>query len=648
MTQDNAEYAKHPAWGLHILSDITKDLKSNNDKLPPVLNTDTVSEIESTVKGDKKHPVGFSRLYNKNLTAIYSQLQQEDATSDNGEGFWIKIPSQEHDSEHFEENVEKLKALSHPNWCTKSANAEPYLEEGDFHIYMVDGKPKVGIRFKNEQIEEIQGAKNNSEVPALYAEEVSEYTKINGYTGCEKDIEKGLESKEIFLKTKEELKEAIENNDVEAIFNHPSFDFGAKKLENGRYELEEYHSPKGNFSFSDLGINENELFKNVEKINGDADFFGTEVHSLSNLKSVSGNLTLSWSSVQDFGSLKEIGGNLDLSSTKITSLVGIEKIVGNLDCIDSLASKPVFDLASLKYLGGYLSVDDQEVIGGDNLEYFGAGVDSDYDGEILEEELNIRVVKNRIKNAKVDGERQKIFEALDIECKKLKNGKLAISQYPGPILRGISAEKLGIDEEELFKDVYAILGDVKFSDKTPINWAEFDKQKSPNAQLVKDAYNSLGFSYFEPSKNADLSKLKDLRVIKGNVYASSCDSVNLGNVQKIKGDAHLDYVKKINLGELRETEGSLDCSYSNLINLRKFQKAGKDVLLYHTKPIKRTYNLRDVGRNLNIQGTDINNSDYLKSVGGKIFMDDYSFEAMQKQLKAKGLDGYDKIELSKS
>ena len=44
---------------------------------------------------------------------------------------------------------------------TKSKNAEPYLSEGDFHIYLDEGKPRLGVRFDGDEIVEIQGQENN-------------------------------------------------------------------------------------------------------------------------------------------------------------------------------------------------------------------------------------------------------------------------------------------------------------------------------------------------------------------------------------------------------------------------------------------------------------------------------------------------------
>ena len=74
----------------------------------------------------------------------------------------------ENDPENFEANVEKLKTLSHKNWCTKSFNAEPYLSQGDFHVYLENGEPKLGIRFIGSKIQEIQGEQNNGQIPLKY------------------------------------------------------------------------------------------------------------------------------------------------------------------------------------------------------------------------------------------------------------------------------------------------------------------------------------------------------------------------------------------------------------------------------------------------------------------------------------------------
>ena len=89
------------------------------------------------------------------------------------------IPSEEHDPENFEANVEKLKALSYKTWCTKSFNAKPYLTKGDFHIYLEDGEPKLGVRFVNDKIQEIQSEKNNGKFPIGYFDILQKHISEN-------------------------------------------------------------------------------------------------------------------------------------------------------------------------------------------------------------------------------------------------------------------------------------------------------------------------------------------------------------------------------------------------------------------------------------------------------------------------------------
>ncbi len=60
------------------------------------------------------------------------------------------LTSKQNDPVHFSSNVEKLKSLSHKSRCTKSYNAEPYLSKGDFHIYIENDEPKLGVRFEND------------------------------------------------------------------------------------------------------------------------------------------------------------------------------------------------------------------------------------------------------------------------------------------------------------------------------------------------------------------------------------------------------------------------------------------------------------------------------------------------------------------
>ena len=153
---------------LIILAAGAKDLKPNNDTIPPVLNkgvlAQTVTELETRLKDNPKENFDFNKMYQNNLRTEYL----EDSSTGETMTGWVVIPSKINDPENFEKNVEKLKTLSHNNWCTKSFNAEPYLSEGDFHVYLENGQPKLGVRFVGDKVQEIQGEKNNGKIPQKY------------------------------------------------------------------------------------------------------------------------------------------------------------------------------------------------------------------------------------------------------------------------------------------------------------------------------------------------------------------------------------------------------------------------------------------------------------------------------------------------
>ena len=175
--QENDGYTN--AMSLLILDAVTKDLKPDNDTIPPVLNkgvlADCIAELDKNTKEVPKYQFNLNKIYKTKLQSYYL----DDTQTRPGETStkWVKIPSKSHDPEHFDENVEKLKTLSYKTWCTKSFNAEPYLEEGDFHIYLENGQPKVGVRFVNDKIQEIQGEANNGKVPLKYLSTVEEHIK---------------------------------------------------------------------------------------------------------------------------------------------------------------------------------------------------------------------------------------------------------------------------------------------------------------------------------------------------------------------------------------------------------------------------------------------------------------------------------------
>ena len=90
-------------------------------------------------------------------------------------------------------------------------------------------------------------------------------------------------------------------------------------------------------SFSDIGIDENEMFKSVDMIEGNADFTHSALTSLWNLEIINGDVNFAFSSIKDLGKLEHIGGDVNFEYSKIS------------------------DLKNLKYIGGYILSDNSEL-----------------------------------------------------------------------------------------------------------------------------------------------------------------------------------------------------------------------------------------------------------------------------------------------
>lgn len=495
LADKNGAYFENKPLQLLILSSITNGLKKDNDKTPPVLNGGALAKsiefIEQELEKNPKSKFNFLKIYNSKLQEIYASISYDNS---NEKGNWVVIPSFEHDKENFHSNVEKLKALSHPNWCTASTQAEPYLKNGDFHIYMVDGKPKVGIRFEDDNIVEIQGQRNNSHIPLLYSEEIKDYTQKNGLKGLEDSIQNAVETAKRFTPLKDKIKSLMEKKDYEAIFNCPEFNCEAQTLDSGKLKVKR-------FIFDDLeffGINPNELMSAVEIVDGDLNLEFSGVTRLESLKEVKGNLDLSNSSIKNTGSLQKVRGELKIDSTKTE--------IGDNLCI---VGKRVFD------------------------------VNDPYGYESY---LDARVLINRVLKAK---NKKEIFEALGIKVKELDDGTLKISSYnPSELekfalLRSYTSdpfETIGMSEEDLLDGVSVIVGDLNLEESS-IETLKTVKKVGGDVNLKKSNLISLG----------------SLGLIKGNLLAEGSSLRSLGNLQVVGKNAHLSntaikstrYLKKV-------------------------------------------------------------------------------------------------------
>ena len=386
--QENDGYTN--AMSLLILDAVTKDLKPDNDTIPPVLNkgvlADCIAELDKNTKEVPKYQFNLNKIYKTKLQSYYL----DDTQTRPGETStkWVKIPSKSHDPEHFDENVEKLKTLSYKTWCTKSFNAEPYLEEGDFHIYLENGQPKVGVRFVNDKIQEIQGEANNGKVPLKYLSTVQEHIKEDDLrltSNVRSEIQDAKELEKEVIRIKSDLKEAIESNDAARIYEYFGVEVEADK--SGLLTISEYRQPLSDITYSDIGIDENKLFERVKTIKGNADFSDSLITDLGNLKLIGGNANFRYSQVIDLGQLKSIGGNVRFSNSQVSNLGNLESIgrdawfsnsqvrnLGNLKSIGRdvwFTNSQVRNLGNLKSIGGDADFSASQVIDLGNLKSIG-------------------------------------------------------------------------------------------------------------------------------------------------------------------------------------------------------------------------------------------------------------------------------------
>ena len=327
-----------PVEKLIIMKDLTKNLKKTDTSNLPLYNseilTKTMTDFKSDLKKDKKITFDFGKNYKNNLKDYYINLTKY---GDN-ETKWIVIPSKRHDPENFKTNVEKLQSISLDSWCTKDERARVYLSDGDFHLFMEKGIPRLCIKFNDDVITEIQGPLNNNRINPKYFDILKNHIKENDYIleGSAVPILNISERlKGHVEKINKELGKAIKNNDKEKIFNY--FGIDVKHDKNNEMILSDYYLPEGLY-YSDLGIDENELFKNVIKIEGCADFTNSELSSTHNLKEVCGNATFTLSKIKTLPHLEKINGNAVFTNSKLEE-TGAIKSVKNLILKDSKVKK---------------------------------------------------------------------------------------------------------------------------------------------------------------------------------------------------------------------------------------------------------------------------------------------------------------------
>lgn len=370
---DNPIYTAIPALALIVFNAISKNLKRENYEQPPVFNAGalakTVEEME-IILNTKNPQFNFIKHYENNLRTVEMGMNTQTAGSYTG---WIKIPSQTNDPENFTTNVEKLKTLSHPNWCTASFNARPYLAKGDFHLFMDNGNPKVGIRFEKDKVAEIQGELNNQKIPLEYYQDIFEHLNTENAKLSQRAEGQLTEVKHLHRKLMKFLKkypDAIENIDIPQLLK--IMGIYESTLPDGTYQIISFSTIDNDYLevFKALEISEEMLLENVSEVSEDIILEASNLKTFNKLKKVGGQLYINkCPHLESLGTLKEVGTLTIDDAPKLTSLGELKKV----NKIATIVAEALQTLGNLEYVGRDLICDASSIKTLSKLKFVGGG-----------------------------------------------------------------------------------------------------------------------------------------------------------------------------------------------------------------------------------------------------------------------------------
>lgn len=192
LTQENDVYKENPAFAYSVLKPIIDSSPETKKGAAPPINAEILGLVWDELATQGSTQMNILKRYSKIASEVDKQSVEKIGTKEGGE--WIRIPSESSDSKNFRSNVDKLKRFSMgTGWCTAYGNAEPYLSQGDFWLYLMDGKATVAIRLIGNRVKEIRGHHNKDENLTPYWEPVVNFLSQSGLDYKECDQYKTLE-----------------------------------------------------------------------------------------------------------------------------------------------------------------------------------------------------------------------------------------------------------------------------------------------------------------------------------------------------------------------------------------------------------------------------------------------------------------------
>ncbi len=304
---NDKEMQRHPELAYIIANSLTKELYPETKDIPPIFNKKavqtTINKIDDIIDSNPKATINFKNEYQNQLriSVLKSVKLLKDKTP-HSKGIWVEIPSISNDFAGFPENVKNLNVLSSDAWCTKGHFAEQYLAKGDIYIYMEKNCPELSVRMEGNKIAEVRDRNHNSKIPLRYFNSLKHLITQNKLEGYEQDLQ-DLEYRQARVDfAKSLIKEDIENKNYVNILKSSGIDVTVR--EDGLLELSHFVKPDKNYTYQDLGVNENDMFRHIAAIKGNANFSDTAVTNLGKLESIDGYVDLSCSRLNSLGNVK--------------------------------------------------------------------------------------------------------------------------------------------------------------------------------------------------------------------------------------------------------------------------------------------------------------------------------------------------------
>ena len=139
-------------------------------------------------------------------------------------------------------------------------------------------------------------------------------------------------------------------DDIKKVFD--ALNIRYKVLPNNLLSIKKLTQAGNGFSFKDLGIKENDLFKYIGEIKSDVYFDEFDVTNLGNLEVIQGDVNFAKSKVTDLGNLRKIAGDARFKESEVKSLKNLEYVGINL----FLTSSKVSDIGKLKKVDGFVDI----------------------------------------------------------------------------------------------------------------------------------------------------------------------------------------------------------------------------------------------------------------------------------------------------